>query len=150
MDDLPKPPEKPTIKMDIVPDWAIKLTDTLRELGREVRADISLVSNDLGVLKQRVSIMEGLRSSDEARLQNNSIRAKQASVVDLAHEAQLAQERMSREALAVKVEALDGKQDAQLALLQQLVKLTEKPVVKLVFTAIGTAILGYLSARGLK
>ena len=40
MADLPKPPEKPTVRMNEVPDWAIKLTESIRELGREVRADI--------------------------------------------------------------------------------------------------------------
>ena len=150
MTDIPKPPEKPTVKMETVPEWATALTLKVQEGFRQTNANIEVVSSALDVVKERVHVIESWKVDQDARLQNNSMRAKQASVVDLAHEAQLAQERTAREALALKVQQLDGKQDVQLALLQQLVKLGEKPVVKLLFTAVGTAILTWLSAKGLR
>lgn len=57
-----KPPEKETVAMAKVPDWAIELTRSVKSGIAEVRADISLVSNDLGVVKDRVTILESERA----------------------------------------------------------------------------------------
>lgn len=158
MADLPKPPDaKPTVELPKVPDWAIELTKSVKlgfvtvndRLDKVVDEGIE-ANTRLTRIEVRVENAEQRIGDVEGRTGKASLAVRAASQVDLEQAAQLAQERSAREALATKVQKLDDKQDVQLALLQQLVKLTEKPVVKLVFTSIGTAILGYLSARGLK
>lgn len=108
-----KPPEKPTVKMETVPDWAVALTtgfasvkDSVTSLGRELSADIKLVSNDLGILNDRVGILESARNDGEQRAARTSQRVAQASQVDLEHEAKLglalaalAEEKAKREKL---------------------------------------------------
>lgn len=136
----------------IGPELAL-LIEMKREMHagfRETNANIDLLSGDLTTVKAEVRAIQTWKGEQEARANSNSMRARQPSQFDMEAAAQLADERVARETLSAKVDALDGKQDVQLELLNTLVKLTEKPVVKLVFTAIGTAVLGYLTARGLR
>lgn len=81
-----KPQEKATVQLPAVPDWAIELT---REV-KGARADIGLVSNDLGVVKDRLNIVEAWKVEQDARAAKNSMRAQQSSEVDLDHEAKIA------------------------------------------------------------
>ena len=89
---------------------------------------------------------------------NGSLRARsQLSDASLEQQAQLAKEIAAREALAAEVKetktevtALNVKQDTQLAILFDLKALAKNPYVKLVLTALGTAILTWLSAKGIK
>lgn len=147
-------PEQPKTKeLPAVSGVEVAITHLTRavELGfREIRQDVALVSHDLGVVKERVGIIETWKNDQDARTTRTSAGVRGLSLTDAEQQAQLGQERAAREDLSRRVDSLDAKQDIQLQLLQRLVKLTEKPVVKLVATAIGTAILGYLSARGLK
>jgi len=141
-DDMPEQPK--TVKdQAAVPVWAIELTRSVKSGIAEVRADVALVSNDLGLLKTRVSIMEGLRTEDDLRASKYSGGIKNLSQSDEGQNMQIA-------SLAVKVDELAGKTDAQTLILGQLLKLTEKPVVKLIATAVGTAILTWLTAKGLR
>ena len=148
-----KPAEPPTKTLPAANPIEVALRQldvSMRSGFREVNANLDLVSGDLSTVKAEVRSLQSWRGEQEARLNNNSIRARQASQVDMEQASQLAQERSNREELAKRVDAIDAKQDVQIALLDKLVKLTEKPVVKLVATAIGTAILTWLSARGLR
>ncbi len=86
-----EPPEaKPTTKLEAVPPWAIELTQAMKSGIAEVRADVALVSNDLGLLKTRVSIMESLRVEDEARVVKLSGGVRGLSNADMGHESKLA------------------------------------------------------------
>jgi hypothetical protein len=150
-DDRAEPPEQPkTTKLEAVPPWAVELTQAMKEGIAEVRADISLVSNDLGVLKQRVSIIESLRIEDEARAMKLSGGVRGLSNADLAQAAQLAHEKTAREALAVEVAALTKMQETQLAILGRLDKVASNPLVKTVVTILGTALATWAASKGLK
>ncbi|HXG69976.1 MAG TPA: hypothetical protein VNJ04_05105 [Gemmatimonadaceae bacterium] len=150
-DDMPaQPTTKQIPAADPVQVLLLQLKSSMDTGFRETNANIDLLSGDLTSVKAEVRAIQTWKGEQEARSTRTSHRVQQVSDADLEQSAQLAQERSAREALATKVGDLDHKQDVQLALLKQLVKLTEKPVVKLVATAIGTAILGYLSARGLR
>ncbi len=113
-DDRVDPPEQPkTTQIAAVPQWAVELTQAMKSGIAEVRADVALVSNDLGLLKTRVSIMEGLRTEDDMRASKYSGGIKSLSTSNAEQDAQLAQERMAREALAAKVDKLDEVLQAQ-------------------------------------
>ncbi len=134
MSDMPEQPK--TKELPAVPDWAIELTKSMKEGFRVTNANIETVSNDLGIVKQRVEILEAERTKLSGGVRG-------LSMSDAGQNQEISN-------LATQVAELATKTDAQTAILQQLVKLTEKPVVKLVATALGTAILTYLSAKGLK
>ena len=140
------PPQPTTKELPAVPQWAAELTILVKRMA----ADIGLVSNDLGILKDRVGILEAAKVETENRASRNSAGVRGLSSANLEQDAQLLQEKTAREDLAVKVDALDTKTDAQTLILKELLKLTEKPVVKLIATALGSAILSWLAAKGLR
>jgi hypothetical protein len=107
------PPQQPkTTELPAVPAWAIELTHSVKSGIAELRADVALVSNDLGVVKDRVAILESFRNDQEQRATRASAGVRSLSTTDADHEAQLAQERAAREELATKVDALTTKTDA--------------------------------------
>ncbi len=149
-DDRAEPPDQPkTTQLAAVPQWAIELTQAMKSGIAEVRADIGLVSNDVGLLKQRVSIIESLRVEDEARAVKLSGGVRGLSSADQQQAAALANEMTAREALAAEVKALTTMQETQLAILGRLDKVASNPLVKTIATAIGTAILTYLATKGI-
>lgn len=156
LDPRAEPPEQPpTRELPKVPEWAIELTKSVKSGIAEVRADISLVSNDLGILKQRVSIIEGLRVEDEHRLLKLSGGVRGLSGTDLQHEAELAQERAAREAgdkarevLTVKVDALAATNQAQLDILKQLARVASNPLAKTLAAMLATALVTWLASHG--
>lgn len=106
-------------------------------------ADIKLVANDLSVVKERVNLLE-------RRADNTSDRVKQASSSDLDHDAQLAQERLAREELAAKVDALTTTQATQLAILGRLDKVAANPHVKVILAVLAAAAVSWATSKGLK
>ncbi len=153
MSDDPRvePPEQPKTKeIAAVPPWAIELTRAMKDGIAEVRADISLVSNDVGLLKQRVSIIESLRVEDEARAVKLSGGVRGLSNSDLEHASQLAQERAARESLAVKVDSLTSTQETQLAILSRLDRVASNPLVKTLAAMFATAVLTWLASHGIQ
>lgn len=53
-----QPDEKKTVEIAAVPEWAVKMTERiLSELGK-TNANIALVSTDMGVVKERLGIVE--------------------------------------------------------------------------------------------
>ena len=143
------PESKPTTKLAPVPEWAVEMTKSMKEGFRQTNANIDLVSTDLSIVKDRVAIIESWKNDSETRMTRTSGRVQQASQVDLEQAAQLAQERAARESLAIEVAAIKAETSTQTLLLAQLLKLTEKPVVKLVLTAVGSAVLSWLAAKGI-
>lgn len=99
-------------------------------------------------LATRFDGLDAWRAEVDLRATRNSARVSQVNQVDLLHEAQLAREKAAREDLAKKVDMLDLKTDAQTVLLKKLLEFTEKPVIKLICTAIGAAALSWLAAKG--
>lgn len=117
----------------------------LVELTREVRgarADISLVSNDLGIVKDRLVIIENWKNDSESRAARTSMRVEQGSKVDLEQAAALAAEKVAREELASKVDTL-------LAIGTKLEKLTNNPMLKVLVGMLLTAAVSWLASKGL-
>jgi len=116
----------------------------LLDLAKEVRgarADISLVSNDLGIVKDRLVIVETWKNDADSRANRTSLRVDQASEVDLEQAAALAAEKVAREELAAKVDTL-------LAIGARLDKVTTNPMVKVLVGMLLTAAVSYLAGKG--
>ena len=156
-----KPPEKVTTQLPAVPEWAIELTRTTKDGFRQVRADLELVANDLSLVKERVTIIETWRNDQDMRASRNSNRvrdlAEATSHVDLTHDAKIAAEIVARQKLERDtaetrelVERLRAETASQTAILGRLDKVASNPLVKTVATAVGTAILTWLSVKGLR
>jgi ABC-type phosphate/phosphonate transport system ATPase subunit len=149
-DEMPEQPKTAKIAAANPLEIAIiELTRSVRSGIAELRVDIGLVSNDLGIVKQRVSIIESLRVEDEARALKLSGGVRGLSQHDAEQSTQLAQEKAAREALATKVDELSASQDVQLAILGRLDKLAANPTVKVLLFALGTIATGYLASKGL-
>ena len=131
-----------------------ELAATVQEGFASVNANIGLVANELDVVKGRLGVVEGRQTELDTRYQRNSDRVRglvnQTSEADLTHESKLATEIVARQALSAKFDALDVKQDRQLAILESIQKLAANPFVKQVATAVGTAILVWLAAKGIR
>jgi hypothetical protein len=136
--------EKPTVELPSVPQWAIELT---REV-KGARADIGLVSSDLSIVKERLTVVEMRVKDGEERAARTSSAVRGASAVDLEHEAQLSQERAARESLAVEVRALSESQATQLAILSRLDKVASNPLVKTAGAMMLTALVTWLASHG--
>lgn len=143
-----QPAEKPTTQLPAVPAWAVELTTTVKAGIAELRADVALVSNDLGVVKDRVAILESFRNDTEARASRTSAGVKNLSTSNAEQDAQLAQERMAREALAEKVDSLTATQATQLSILVRLDKVTSNPTVKVLAGMAATALITWLATHG--
>ena len=116
----------------------------LVELTKEVRgarADISLVSNDLGIVKDRLVIVESWKNDIDARANRTSLRVEQSSKIDLEQAAALAAEKEAREALTVKVDTL-------LAIGTRLDKVTSNPTLKVIVGMLLTAAVTWLAGKG--
>lgn len=156
-DDRVEPPEQPkTTQMPVVPQWAIELTQAMKDGFRQTNANIELVSSDLGLLKSRVDILETERSKYSGGLRG-------LSTSDAEQAAQLAQERAAREALAtehavtkktveeiaVNQAALAKTNDTQLAILARLDKVASNPMVKTVVTILVTILGTWAASKGI-
>ncbi len=154
---MPDTPEQPkTTQLPAVPAWAVDLTTTVKAGIAELRADVALVSNDLGVVKDRVAILESFRNDTEARATRTSAGVRSLSSTNAEQDAQLAQERAAREALAAKTDSVEAKVDAltasqslQMTILTRLDAITQQPLVKTLAAMLATAAITWLASRGI-
>ncbi len=144
--DMPDQPK--TKEIPAVPEWAIELTRSVKIGIAELRADVALVSNDLGIVKDRVSILESHKNDQDMRATRTSAGVRSLSTTDAEQQAALAQERAAREALATKVDRLTATQEIQLAILGRLDKVASNPTVKVLAGMIATALLTWLASHG--
>ena len=152
-----KPPEKPTLEFEKPPAWAVAMSERMAQGFQKMDANISLVANDLGLVKDELRVHK--EASDqrfktlEDRANSTSIRAKTMSEQDLAQDAQLAQERAAREALAAKVDAVAAEMKEQTAMLTSLANkagaLLADPRVKAAGMVLWMAFTGWLASKGL-
>ncbi len=130
------------------------LSETVTNGQKKTDANFDLVLKDVDTLHNRLDMVENRQTNLERMRAGTSDRvrdvARQGSEMDLAHEAKLAEEIIARRTLEAKVDALDAKQDTQLAILTNLQALAKNPIVRQVATAIGTAALTWLSMRGIR
>lgn len=145
----PMPPQPKTVELPAVPTWAVELTQSVREGFARTNANLELVSNDLSLVKERVALLESWKISSETRAARTSDAVRSASQVDVEQAAQLAQERAAREALAAKLDALSGTQEAQLAILSRLDKVAANPIVKTLAAMLATAVITWLASHGI-
>ncbi len=117
---------------------------------RNLTANVELVSSDLGVVKDRVTILESRRNDDDARTSKLSGGVRGLSTSNAEQDAQLAQERMAREALAKEVADLKGSQALQLTILTRLDNITKNPLVKTLGAMLLTALVTWLATHGVK
>ncbi len=137
-----EPPDQPkTAQLPAVPQWAVELTKSMKDGFRLTNANIEVVSSDLGVVKERVTILE----SERTKL-SGGVRGLSTSNAE--QDAQLAQERMAREALAKEVADLKTTNATQLAILGRLDRVASNPLVKTLGAMLLTAVLTYLASHG--
>lgn len=143
-----KPPnEKPTVALDKPPPWAIALTERVVQgfANTEARfdrtdANIEVVSNDLKVTKDRVTILEQSRAL-------TSDRVKSVSQENLDQNAAIAHVITKIDALDAKVESKTAEQTAQL--LARFDSALKNPVVKMIGSAILAAVATWLASKGI-
>jgi hypothetical protein len=142
------PPQPTTKQLPAVSHVEILLTQIQAAMDagfHTLRADVGLISNDLGIVKDRVGIIESWKNDVDARGTRTSTRVQQASEQDLAQQAQLAQEREAREALAKEVADLKTTNAKQTVMLATITGLLDKPLVKRLGMAVGALLLAALT-----
>lgn len=148
------PPQPPTValkKDDIIQAQLKQVIDGMSSFRSEMStgiahltADVQLVSNDLGIVKDRVAIIEGWKNDQDARASRTSKRVQQVSDSDLSQEAKLADLIVWRTTVATK----DDLAKTTLAQTNQLIdSLKKNPIVSKALTIIGTAIITYLATH---
>lgn len=134
MSEPPQGDEKPTVE-----DLIHNLTNT--------------VLDGFAAMGDRMALVEKRQDGFESWRRNNSDRvrglAKQSSESDLSQDAKLSAEIIARRDLEKKVDAIDVKQNEQIAILGRIEALAKNPIVKQVLTAVGTAIIVWLAQKGI-
>lgn len=147
-DDKPPLPDQPTTKQvpreDILQaQVSLLLTrvtegfgkvETLSDNVTKLTANVEIVSNDLGIVKDRVSILETERTKLSGGVRG-------LSTSDAGQNMQIA-------SLAVKVDALTASQDLQLTILSRLDKVASNPLVKTMGAMLATAVITWLASHG--
>lgn len=146
------PPEQPKTKeLPAMTERALleDLRGVVKEGFRLTNANLEVVSNDLGVVKDRVTILE----TERARFSGG---VKSLSTANAEQDAQLAQERAAREALAADVAVVKGdmasvKRDTEMqtAILVRLDNIARNPLVKTLGAMLATALVTWLAAHGI-
>ncbi len=147
-DDKPPMPKQPTtVALEKPPAWAIAIAEAQAAGFAEIRADISLVSNDLGIVKDRVVILEKWKVEADGRAERFSGGARQLSQTDSKHDAELADEKVAREVLAGRVEAIESKVGD---IHSTVVGVVKNPQVRAIARLLFTLAMGYAAAKGIK
>ena len=138
---MDKPPEKPTLKLESPPDWAIALSEKVDTGFRGLRADIHLVANDVGIVRDRVVILEKWKLESEERTQKHSGGLARASEVDAKHDAAIA-------SLHEKVDAIAAKPDTTALIISEVKSAAGTPTGQKVIGAIVSVLLIALTLLG--
>ncbi len=115
------------------------LRNVVKEGFRHTNANLEIVASDLSVVKSRVDILE----TERTKL-SGGVRGLSTSNAE--QDAQLAQERMAREALAKKVDELGESQTAQTVMLSKITGILDTPMAKRIGQAAGGLVLAALIA----
>lgn len=149
-----KPQEKPTVQLEQVPPWAVKMTERMIAEFKATNANIDVVSNDLGILKQRVSIIEGLRTEDALRASKYSGGIKGLSQSDEGQNMQIASLSVKLDELAVKTATKDEVStllsSQTTAILARFDTVVKSPRVQMLITFVLTAIGTWLASKGIQ
>jgi hypothetical protein len=149
-DEMPEQPKTAQLPAaDPVQVLLMQLRNQMTAGFNETRADLESVKNEGQRTNLRLTRLEMRQDDVETRLTRSSDGVRGLSQHDVEHDAQLAQEKAAREALATKVDDLSASQELQLAILGRLDKLAANPTVKVILFALGTIATGYLASKGL-
>ena len=67
-----RPEDKDTREVEVPPAWAVALSERVAKGFQTTNANIEAISNDLGVVKDRVQILEKFRNETEERTRKHS------------------------------------------------------------------------------
>jgi hypothetical protein len=141
------PEGKKTVNLPAMTDRALleDLRGVVKEGFRNLSANLEVVSNDLGVVKDRVTILETERGKYSGGFRG-------LSTADAEQAAQLAQERAAREALAaevalVKADVTSTKAETteQTVMLRKITGLMDTPMARRLGYAVGALLLAALT-----
>ncbi len=142
-------PGVPTVSIPKADPVLIALTKLAQSVDR-VGADVRIVSNDLGVVKDRLVIVEHWKGEQDMRASRTSAGVRSLSTTDAEQAAQLVHERTAREALAKAVETLKADTEAQTVMLTTIkdavTGVLRNPMTVRIAYAAGGAILAALTA----
>ena len=161
VDPKPPPESKPTLALDKTQIIQAQLKQVLDAIGQQrsetsdnfakLSANVDMVSNDLGLVKERIGIIEVWRHDVDSRASRNSARAQQASNHDMEADAKLAAVITWRAGVDEKLAQVPTKEDlakTTLAQTNQLIdSLKKNPYVSKALTILGTAIVTYLATH---
>ncbi len=161
MTDALVPPQPPTVKISSISTERALLEDLVREVRGtrgdvdRIRADIALVAHEQGILKDRVSMIDKLRSEDALRVSKHSDGVKGLSKSDAGQDMQIASLAMKLDdlakttaskqevkALSEQHEELTKSQTEQTRMLVEAAAKLQKFVATPVVKMIGAALLG--------
>lgn len=144
-----EPESNDTVAMPKVPDWAIEMTRAMKEGFKTTNANIELVSTDLGVVKDRLVIVESWKSEQDLRASKLSGGVKNLSQSDEGQNMQISSLAVKVDALSVDHAKLQKETAKQTAMLSTITDLLDKPLVKTLGKALaGLAIAACAAGTG--
>lgn len=139
-----EPKKQPTtVQMSAPPDWAIALSEKVETGFRGVRADIHLLDNSVGAVKERIIVLETWKKETEERTQKHSGGLARASQVDAEHDAAIAE-------IKQKVDELASRPDSTAVILGAVKDAAKTPTGQKVLGALVTLLLlamGYATVQ---
>lgn len=148
-------PSHSTAVLPVITPTEVALAELMKEV-RGARADISLVSNDLGIVKDRVGIIESWKNDQDARASRNSAGVKNLSATDEHLSTAQAATHALTVATAEKVELLTTSQQLQTEILKRVDRFFDlcdafrkHPLTKLVAAILVLVLGGYAASKGL-
>ncbi len=143
----PQPPTRSLPKVDAVQLAIANLTTLVEDRFHEISATIGMVSNDLSLVKQRVSIIESLRHEDESRLAKASGGVRGLSVSDESQTLAIASIASKVDTLTKDHAALLASQSVQTEMLIKMQKFLATPVVKIAGGVLFGIISSYVASK---
>jgi hypothetical protein len=148
----PGPPEKPTVQLPKVPDWAVELILSVKSGFRGVDERLDTLETNLDIqgntvrdVAKRMTALEERVVGIESRQHATSIRARQSTDNDLKHDAAIG-------VIISDVNELKASQAVQLAILEKwqasASKIAANPIVRSIATMVGAAVLTWLASHG--
>ncbi len=134
--------EKPT-PLDDVPPWGRAMINGLAKLTEKIVEQNGRVTKG----EDRLNAIEAARTEDERRRVSHSIKVRSISESDVAQDAELANEKVAREALAARV----GDIEAKVGDLHKLATgILTNPKVLAVGRALVLLLAGYAASKGVR
>lgn len=145
-----KPPEKPTVEIPKVPDWAIALTEKVtqgfakvEERFDRIEPTVETLVEDSKTSNLRMTRLEVRMDQQEERAKTQSLRVRGVSETDLKHDAAIAD-------ILTKVEAIAAKPDAADVVIAEMKEMAKRPAVQKLGAALVPVLLTAIGLLGLK